>query len=262
MKIMKYLGLCTILIFGACSRGTKVTSTPESTTIEVDESGITDVVDIPWNVGRPERDAQVSKGMRLEIALPDLSESELRLLNERYGMDSWIIKINRVQNGNRQAVGYFYVPLIYQKQGGVSFRSVSSGVIQILYSDAAPSKRFSDFPCPAFGHSLRIGDTTLDTSAQTTLTATKGRKRPLKVRYEKLEFGALGFNGGKTLQGIYWAQIALFSSATGETLSDFSNLGGKLAINSEKSVAINGCGDFAIPRQDEDGNLKEFKFGR
>lgn len=262
MKILKLTLITMILTLGACSRGTKVTSTPESTTIEVEESGITDAVDIPWNVGRPERDAQVSKGMRLEITFPILSESELKSLNKEYNMDSWLLRINRVQNGNRQVLGHLYVPLVYQKSAGVSLRSVSSGVIQILYSDAAPSKRFSEFPCPAFGHSLRIGDTTLDTSAESTITATKGRKRPLPVKAEKLEFGALGFNGGKSLQGIYWTEIALFDSVRGETLSDFSNLGGKLAINTEKSIAINGCSDFAIPKREEDGGLKEFKFGR
>ncbi len=262
MKIWKSIFLALLLTLSACSRGTKVISTPESTTIEVEESGITEATDIPWNVGRPERDAQVSKGMRLEIRLPDLSNSELKSLHSDFGMDSWVIKVNRVQSGNRQLIGYFYVPLVYQKADGISLRSVTSGVIQILYNDAAPSKRFSEFPCPAFGHSYRIGDTTLDTSEESTVTATKGRKRPLNAKIDKLEFGALGFNGGKSLQGIYWTEIALFDSARGETLSDFSPLGGKLAINSEKSVAIKGCSDFAIPKRDEDGGVNEFKFGR
>lgn len=262
MKSSLYFLVGLLLLSSACSRGTKVVNTAESTTIEIDKSGITEAVDIPWHVGRPDRDAQVSKGMRIEVTFPNLSDSELKMLHEEFGMDSWVVKVNRVQSGNRQLLGYFYVPLIYQKSGGLSLRSVSSGVIQVLYNDAAPSKRFSEFPCPAFGHNLIIGESTLDTSEEATVTATKGRKRPLNVKLEKLEFGAIRFNGGKSLQGIYWTELALFDSGKGETLSDFSQLGGKLVINSEKSVAIKGCSDFAIPKRDEDGGTKDFKFGR
>ena len=256
-----FYALVALLVLSACSRDTKVTITDASTMIEVEQSGIVGAADLPWSVGRPQRGAKVSKGIRLEVAMPDLSESELLEMHETFGLDSWVAKINRVQNGNRELLGYFYVPLIYQRESSISARSVSTGVIQILYSAAAPSKRFGEFPCPAFGHNLKVGDTSLSDGDKATLTATKGRKSPLSAKLEKLEFGAVAYNGGKSLTGIYWVELALFDSSTNQMLSDFNRLGGVLQIHSEDSIAIKGCSDFVIPKRDEGQGIQDFKFG-
>lgn len=255
------LSVLLCLSFLACSKSTKVIKSEGSTTLQLSVSGIQKVEDIIWNVGRPQRDAVVSKGVRLEIAFPDLDSTDLRELHKHYGVDAWAARIGRIQGGAKETLGYFYVPLLYQRSDELNERNVQSGMIQILYSDAAPSKRFADFPCPAFGHNLRVTSTTVDSGESASMTVTKGRSYTFSTKAQKLEFGAIVFPGGKKLEGLYWIELAFYNSTKDLILGDFSLLAGTLRINKEQAVAISGCSDFVIPARDENKN-RDFKFGR
>lgn len=251
-----------LLLISACTKTTQVTHSESSTTLELSKSGIDNYEEILWNVGRPERTSEITKGIRIEIALPELSASELRELHKRYEVDAWMGRISRLQSGNREIIGYFYVPLLYVREGGLNERNVTSGMIQVLYSDAAPSKRFADFPCPAFGHSLKITSVSLDDGDDVSMNITAGRGNSFKMTAQKLEFGATVFNGGKKLTGLYFIDLAFYNSLKQTLLSDFTLLAGTLKVNSEQSMPILGCSGFTIPTREEENDSTNFKFGR
>lgn len=251
-----------LLMTTACSKTTQVTHSDSSTTLEISKSGIGNYEEILWNVGRPKRTSEITKGLRLEIALPDLSAPELRELHKRYQADAWMARISRLQSGNREIIGYFYVPVIYVRDDGLNERNVTSGMVQILYSDAAPSKRFADFPCPAFGHSLKVTSVSLDQGDDVSMNITAGRGTSFKMTAKKLEFGATVFNGGKKLTGLYFIELAFYNSLKQTLLSDFTLLAGTLKVNSEQSMPILGCSGFTIPEREEESGSNNFKFGR
>lgn len=201
---------------------------------DVDEK-ITYPRDVDWEVGK-QKEAIISKGIRFASTVPRISQEGMETLRNAYGVDSWLIRVNRTRRGNTQAVGYFFIHLHNLTRNTKDF------TINLYYHAASVSKRFRMFHCPAFEHRFKITDYEIENRTMPSnldLFVRPTTKFPGKV--SRLRFAPMVLSGGRSLQGIYNVDIALYNSKSKMIFSNWHPIGGTLIVNSEVMVPVASC---------------------
>ncbi|WP_372651149.1 hypothetical protein [Halobacteriovorax sp.] len=263
MKILSCIFLFAVLL--SCQKKSEVSYSGERVTIEPTEARIVDVDILPWKVGML-RNILISRGVQVTFTFPQIEKKDLRYLVDKFGIDSWIVKVKRKGMMRNETIGYLYVPIILPGQkNAMRINQLKKGSFRILYSASSVSTRFSNLPCPAFKHDLLIEKTGLGNEKpfSSKLSVSPVEEERLLVRVEEFNYSNTSLNGGKDLRGDYYVEIGFYNTERKVKLSNFIELEGSAKVVRERSVPISGCENFKIPpRGEETGGMEEFKWNK
>ncbi len=190
---------------------------------------------VEWEVGR-KREATISKGIRLNTSISNLSDEAKSYLYKKYGIDSWIIRLSRERRGYAQGIGYFFINLSNMS------RTSKDYTINLYYHAAAVSKRFRLFHCPAFKHRYDI--TSFDLEDRLGVEKGDIYIRPVKRfpgKVTPLRFAPMIISGGRSLLGKYFIDMALYNTKTKLLYSEWVPVDKTLIIRQEVARSVASC---------------------
>ena len=199
------------------------------------QSEIKEVRHINWKVGL-EREIEVSKGVRLAVTVPIISENAKEILYKNKKIDSWIYRFNRKRRGRVEPVAHVYY----------HFNNISTSTktfsLNIFYHAASVSSRFRYFHCPAFDHRLYLPDVDLSTRESTLQEDIFVRAMPkVPSKVHRLGFTPLIFTAGRSMAGEYEVDFALYNSKTKQRFSRWFPVEKKLDLNQEVRRTVASC---------------------
>lgn len=190
---------------------------------------------LPWKVGL-KKEMTLSQGIHFYTQIPIIEEDGIKVLKKKYGITSWIFRILRVKNGQRDILDYSYANLTTsaQKEKRLNLR--------LYYSAAAVSKQFRSFHCPAFKHRKKIEFIKLKKipSVLPTNIFTKSFGR-VNAAAKHLRFSFKNIEAGRVLSGNYHIEYALYNSKTKKRYSRWLMGSHKIQVAKEVSLIIPSC---------------------
>lgn len=196
---------------------------------------IKDAREVEWEVGK-EKEAVVSKGLRIEVEAPKISEEAAKVLFQHHGIDSWIYRVSKINRGSRRHLGYVAVE-------ADSARHISENfTLRLYYHAASVSQEFRRFRCPAFNHRKVLLDYEIKDSPSRSRHQVFARASG-KVRGDvsRISFTPLIFSAGKDMKGSYALEFALFNSKDKQLYSDWTPLAHYVEVASEGDKKVESC---------------------
>ncbi len=259
----KILLLLSLALLFSCQKKSEVIYDGERVSIKPTASGVTDIDPIIWKAGIL-RNITISRGVQVTFSFPQFESKDLRFFVDKFGVDSWIVKVKRKGMMRNETIGYLYVPIILPGQkNAMRINQLKKGSFRILYSASTVSARFANLPCPAFKHDyliekVEIGDAKPFSSK---LSLSPVEEERLLVRVEEFNYSNTSLNGGTELRGDYYVDIAFYNKERKTKLSNFIELDGMAKVVREKSTPLTGCENYKIPPRMEGGDsMNQFKW--
>jgi len=266
-KLKVFVIMAVYLIICGCTEEYAIYSRKDGViTIDPKTAHIISVETIPWKTG-PAFKYTVTKGVQIGIRFPLLKDDDFDDMLENSGSNSWLVKVTREGGTGEKEIGQLYVPLsrvAKRAKREVKRMQNPTGYFNIYYLAAGPSSRFERFLCPAFGHNLVIKNAVLEerfkyiqqiVASPTINDSVGGRINEFSVRPPVI-------NGGNTLDGRYYIEIALYDYQNKIRKSNFVRLLHDVAIKGETPIYIPGCQNFQIPPRPTEGPPREFHWNR
>ena len=261
----KVLLLIVFSLVISCQKKSEVTHSGERVTIKPTQSEIIDINPIIWKAGIL-RNITISRGVQVIFSFPQFESKDLRFFVDKFGVDSWIVKVKRKGMMRNETIGYLYVPIILPGQkNAMRINQLKKGSFRILYSASSVSSRFANLPCPAFNHDYLIEKTEVADAKpfSSKLSLSPVEEERLLVRVEEFNYSNTSVNGGKELRGDYYVDIAFYNKERKTKLSNFIELDGVAKVIREKSLPLSGCENYKIPPRMEGGDgLNQFKWNK
>ena len=212
---------------------------------------------LDWKVGPHKKKQTLSKGLAFRVNLPVLKSRDLKRLIDEYGANAWLVRIGRTSNGMTKILSHFYVPFIDRidlpRKKLVKLNQKKYFVVSLYYTDAARSSRFENFPCPALGHNLVIQSSSLEKnvpSGELILIDSKSG-RPLQSKTSIYEVTGNKIDGGRSLRGEFFAEIALFDHKRERFFGNFYRAENLVKVRTESPRFVGSCANFKIPEKKE-----------
>jgi hypothetical protein len=234
------------------------------------DADVFDLMIMEWRIGR-RNDTTVSKGIRVGFNLPQVERDVIKDLVGRKKVNSWIVKVSRRSLRGTGTIGHFRVPFLnpgFSTDNTFRFSQMKGAYFKVYYSSAAMSTRFENFICPAFGHRSVVTDITAEEVRRTRRTdkiyTMNSESYFLNVKVEPFGYRPVVLNGGPTLKGDYYIDIALYNDKDKKILSSYYRIPQFITIVNEREERVpSECLNFRVPDRDEDVDpFKKFKFGR
>jgi len=232
---MRCILILTLLIFSACTKVHDLEKKNGIYYLSEIEAEIKEVTHIPWKVGL-KREIEVSKGVRFAITVPIVSDQTKNVLYSKFGIDSWVYRFNRKRRGRVDPIGYV----------NYHFNNISTSTktfsLNIFYHAASISNRFRNFHCPAFDHRFHLQNIALSPRETTLQEDIFVRAMPkIASKVERLGFTPLIFTSGRSMQGEYEVDFALYNSQTKQRFSRWFPVSKILNINQEIRRTVASC---------------------
>lgn len=262
--VTRLLVILLLFVVTSCEKKSELTNRGSSYFIKVFNSNIEDFRTISWKVGAYGKQT-ISKGMQITVALPVVSEDDLEILHKKKKVDSWLLKVSRKSSLRRETVGYFSVEFMSKKRGTPRVRLVRKTGVGVFYSAASISMRLSKSLCPAFKHNKKIDDIELQGSfTEQMISLTAGDIERINAKVPEVTYSPLSFNGGSSLKGTYYVDIALYNKNEKTRYSSYLRTGKQIVIDKEESVFLKGCqGKEPVGSSNESEDpVKKFRFKR
>lgn len=238
MKVI--YALCLILL-ASCTKHATVTRDSVGTLVQNVQMETYQLNEVEWFVGK-RKEAKVTQSVIFFVGMPKVKEDDLRYLIEQKGIDAWIVRLILVRAGKEQDLGSLYTlfqPVSKGRRGTVA-GPASSVTIKLYYAAAYASERFRSFKCPAFNHNKRITNMSISGENDPFEISVQGGM-PYHEKSQLIELTPSSFNGGHTLVGEYFLEIAPYSSKTKQIFSSFKRLPMSVHIKEEESISIDSC---------------------
>lgn len=236
---MKALILSSLLLF-SCTKMSPLTKDAMGLRVSDVEMPITHLDEIEWLIGK-NKEGKVSQSFTFMVDMPKISEEDLEYLRDLKGIDSWIIRLIVQRGSSVQDLGSLYARFkprtMVRGQGGGAPTSVS---LKVYYAAAFASERFRFFKCPAFSHSLRIDKMKIQGSNEK-IELAFGQSTQYPEKSQLVELAPSAFNGGNSLTGNYYIEIAPFDSVKKEIHSAFKRIPMYVEVISEKNEVVKSC---------------------
>ncbi|MBA2403259.1 MAG: hypothetical protein H0V66_00685 [Bdellovibrionales bacterium] len=233
--------LLTILLACSCSKKTPLTKDAMGLRLTDVQMNITHLNEIEWLVGK-QKEAKVTQSIIMIVDMPKVAEDDLDHLFDLKGIDSWILRLIVQRGSERQDLGSLYTRFKAKKvsrgQGGGAPTSVT---IKIYYAAAYPSERFRFFHCPAFGHSKRISNMRIAGEEDQTFDLPIEQMTSYPEKSHLVELAPSSFNGGNSLVGEYFVEIAPYNSEKKVIYSAFKRIPMYVEVTSEKEQSVKSC---------------------
>lgn len=232
--------LLLLLTLISCTKYAEVNRDSVGTIISGINMEMYQLNEIEWFVGK-KKEKKVTQSITFISSLPKLEEDDLKYLTETKGIDSWIVRLIVRKGGEERDLGSLYTLFKPRLEGrGVSAGAASSVTIKIYYAAAYASERFRSFRCPAFEHNKKITSMEIRGSEEPFELIILASS-PYKEKSQLIELTPSSFNGGLSLIGEYFLEIAPYDSKRKLIHSSFKRLSMSISVKEEESVEIPSC---------------------
>lgn len=230
----------TLLLCFSCTKYASFNRDAVNIQIEPVNMKISHLNDVEWKVGL-RREEEISQSFTFIIDLPRMKEEDLDYLNSHKGVDSWILRLIVSRDGQTQDLGSLYALWKPKKVSrGVEAGAPSSVTMKVYYAAAYASQRFRAFRCPAFGHDKKISSMGISGSDDE-FVISLGQAVPYQEKSQLVELTPSSFNGGNSLVGKYYVEIAAYDSNKRLILAPFKRIPMFIDVASEESVRVKSC---------------------
>ncbi len=229
----------TLLLLFSCTKYATLTK-DVGVHVQNVEMDLTHLNEIEWNVGK-KKEHKISQSFVFIVELPKLKKEDLDYLVDQKGIDAWIIRVIQVHGSEKQDLGSFYTLFRPRKlTRGISTGAATSASVKIYYAASYASERFRNFKCPPFNHNRKLDDISI-----------KGETAPFEMslnaaisypeKSQLIELTPSAFNGGHSLAGEFYLEIAAYDSKDKMIHSAFKRLPRYVAIGPEEQIDIQSC---------------------
>ncbi len=231
---MKYFSFLAIFFALSCSNEIKLGFKSGILFLKDVRIGASDLRNEPWEIGK-EREEEISKGFKFDVDVPELSSKASQALLKKHGIDSWLYRFTKITRGSRRELGHVSID---SRNGG---KVTKSFTVHIYYQAASVSRDFRRFHCPAFGHRKKIEDLEMRhyEPKRDEVYARLGEN--VRGDISRLSFAPLIFSGGKSLEGKYLIEVALYNSSEKRTFSSWTPIRAYPIVLKESERRVKSC---------------------
>jgi hypothetical protein len=237
---MKALFL-TLLLCYSCSKKADFSKDAVGVHIHPVTMELSHLNEVEWFVGK-NKEEKVSQSVTFIVDMPKVKQEALDFLTDQKGIDAWILRVIAVRGSETQDLGSLYAlfkPKLRSRtaQGGVATSSVT---LKIFYAAAYASERFRSFRCPAFGHLKKVSSMAIvGDNEEFTLSITQSV--PYNEKSQLVELTPSAFNGGHSLIGDYYLEVAAYDSKKKLIHSAFKRLPMSIKVGAEDMIRVPSC---------------------
>jgi hypothetical protein len=232
--------ILTLLLCLSCTKYAKVSKDAMGIHIDDIDMDITHVKEIDWRVGK-RKEEKISQSFIFVVDMPKVKQEELDFLLESKGIDSWIVRVIAMRGSQKQDLGSLYTLFRPRRiSRGVTSTAATSASIKIFYAASFASERFRNFKCPAMNHNRRLSRVDVKGEHSLISIAVEGGS-PYQEKSQLIELTPSSFNGGHSLAGDYYLEIALYDSVNKQLKSAFKRIPRYIEVAKEDQVAIESC---------------------
>ena len=236
---MKALFL-TVLLACSCTKQSSLSRDAMGLRLADVQMDISHLNEIEWAIGK-QKEVTVTQSFVFMVDMPKVSEDDLAHLTNKRGINSWIMRVIVQRGSERQDLGSLYTRFkpkhTARGQGGGAPANVS---LKVFYAAAYPSERFRFFKCPAFGHDKRIKDMRISGEAKN-FEITIDQMTSYPEKSQLVELTPSSFNGGNSLVGEYFVEIAPYDSDKKVIHGAFKRIPMFVEVLSEEGVSVQSC---------------------
>lgn len=234
---MKLLFLSFLLL--SCTKYSPLTKDTVGITIKDMDMKIAQVQEVPWKVGQY-RDQKISQSFTAMVEMPKIKVEDLDYLTESRGIDAWILRIIVQRGSATQDLGSLYTLFRPRQASRVTASAATSISFKVYYAAAYASERFRNAKCPPFSHDKKFVNLKIEGDPELFSTSIAGAV-PYQEKSQLIELTPSSFNGGHSLAGDYYVEIAPYDSHKRLIHSSFKRISQHISIKSEESVTIKEC---------------------
>ena len=233
--------LLTLLLALSCSRNVEVTRTSMGAEMNPVKMEISHLNEIEWRVGM-KKEKTITQSITFIVDMPKVSDDDLEYLTKKFDVDAWIVRLIAVRGSDTQDLGSLYSLFKPRKSGrrGYNSGTASSVSMKIFYAAAYASERFRSFKCPAFNHTKKISSMEI-AGENTGFSLSIGQAFPYPEKSQHVELTPSSFNGGHTLVGEYFVEIAPYNSQKKYIHSRFKRIPMSIVVEQEDLIRIESC---------------------
>ncbi len=233
--------ILTLLLSYSCTDYSPLKSDPAGLRLEQVKMDISHLNEIEWWVGA-KRNEHISQSLTFIVDLPKVTEEDLHIIHKERDVDSWIIRVIAERPNQTQDIGSFYVPFKRQIKGRVTGGGSTpvSATLKIYYAAAYASERFRNMNCPAFGHNKKIKKMKIE-SSDSTFDIFTNKSMAYGEKSQQVELSASSFNGGNSLIGNYYLEIAPYNSEKKIIRADFKRIPSYISVIQEDAIKVKSC---------------------
>jgi hypothetical protein len=235
--------LCLILITllsYSCTKYADINKNAVGIEVSPVHMEIANLNDAEWFVGK-RKEKKISQSFTFIVGMPKVREDDLQYLTDHRGVDAWILRLIAIRGSEAQDLGSLYAQFKPRKIGrGESGGATASVTIKVFYAAAYASERFRAFRCPAFGHNKKIESLQI-VGENEPFFLTIGQSIDYKEKSHLIELSPSAFNGGNSLTGDYFVEIAAYNSQKKTIHSSFKRIPMSVSISQEEEINIPSC---------------------
>ncbi|WPU64503.1 hypothetical protein [Peredibacter starrii] len=237
---MKALFLSLLLLY-SCTKYAEVSRDAMGVQITPVEMDITHLNEIEWLVGNP-KEVEVSQSFTFLVEMPKIKQEDLDYLTDQKGVDAWILRLIVNRGSETQDLGSMYTLFRPRKlsRGNQGAGAATNVSMKVYYAAAYASERFRTFKCPAFGHDLKIDKMEIKGENEP-FELSIGQTSPYLEKSQLVELTPSSFNGGNSLVGDYYVEIAPYNSKKKIIFSGFKRLKKYVSVSREEKIRIKSC---------------------
>lgn len=238
---MKAFLILSLLLFYSCTKYAEFSKDAVGINIEPVTMNVNRLNEIEWWVGRP-KEVKISQSFTFAVDMPKIRQDDLDYLTEHKGVDAWILRLIVNRGSESQDLGSLYTLFRPRKitRGNQGAGAASSVSLKVYYAAAYASERFRAFSCPAFGHNLKIDSMEIK-GENKSFSISIDQSSPYNEKSQLVELTPSSFNGGNSLVGEYFVEIAPFDSKRKVILSSFKRLPQSVVISREEKLSVKSC---------------------
>lgn len=240
---MKHTLLITILAFVySCTKYAEVTRESFNDQVNRVNMDITYLKEAEWKVGQ-RNEATVTQSIAFLLDMPKVSEEDLAYLSSKHKIDAWIVRVITTRENKNQDLGSAYALFVPHQSGRGKSRTPESISLKIYYASAYASERFRAMKCPTFNHNKRVTSMKIE-GENKEFSINIGRPVPYGEKSQLVEFRPNSFNGGNTLAGTYFIEIAPYNSKEKVIMGGFTRIPKTVVVEKEQEISIPSCAGF------------------
>lgn len=238
----------TLLLCYSCTKYADVSKDAIGIHIQPVQMEISHLNEIKWNVGM-KKEETVTQSLTFIIDMPKIKQDDLNYIAENRNVDAWIMRLIVNRGSETQDLGSLYTLFNPKRSGRATPGGAASSVtLKIFYAAAYASERFRSFKCPALGHDKRVTSMAINGKNEE-FSLSFGQAIPYNEKSHLVELTPSAFNGGNSLVGNYYVEIAAYDSKNKTIHSSFKRIPMYVSVDSEKSVRIKSCDGIHMERQ-------------
>ena len=230
----------TLLLCYSCTRYSEVSRDAIGVQIKPVTMQISHLNEIEWHVGM-KKEETITQSFTFIVDMPKIRQDDLDYLAEHRNVDAWIMRLIVNRGSETQDLGSLYTLFNPTKVArGAQGGAASSVTLKVFYAAAYASERFRAFKCPAFGHNKKLASFEIS-GANEDFSLSLGQAIPYNEKSHLVELTPSAFNGGNSLIGEYFVEIAAYDSKKKMIHSTFKRLPMHVTVSREESIRVKSC---------------------